>query len=333
MKENDRQTYFQITDLFKNSDDKDRSRNPNLNLSLEAHKASNLKLPDCLNNQVKKSQANQEKYLEDSGLQEQSKQYGNYYSMPVGFDNLSLSLIEDLSNPFQSKMNLEETKFFSSGQIMLDFELNLVEAPIRPDCLELELPGLQSNSGFFLKKKYVSKRRKENPVKKLIRLIETEKINPYDNTELLNKFINQEQIDEIIAEEPATTSLIFTTSSATEAGQSRPCCTCQKSYCIKIYCGCFKNRRFCNNCSCRGCLNRSNFSYIRNQAIKHLEWKYDSVRVPISDCLRDSNLKNDIKKVNGCKCKQSNCRKNYCICFQNDKGCSKLCRCTNCFNV
>jgi hypothetical protein len=38
-------------------------------------------------------------------------------------------------------------------------------------------------------------------------------------------------------------------------------------------------------------------------------------------------------KHKGCNCKNSNCLKNYCICHQNGKKCSELCRCENCHNT
>jgi len=32
----------------------------------------------------------------------------------------------------------------------------------------------------------------------------------------------------------------------------------------------------------------------------------------------------------GCNCKKTNCRKNYCECFNSGLKCSYLCKCANC---
>ena len=39
-----------------------------------------------------------------------------------------------------------------------------------------------------------------------------------------------------------------------------------------------------------------------------------------------------IKKSWTCKCKNSNCQKNYCDCYQNGKFCSSKCKCIDCKN-
>lgn len=34
-------------------------------------------------------------------------------------------------------------------------------------------------------------------------------------------------------------------------------CTCKKSRCLKLYCQCFADKKFCQNCKCQNCLNTS----------------------------------------------------------------------------
>lgn len=325
MNENERQTDSQMVELYHDldwfSDENVMSNNFNISLNLEVKSGSEFKMPDYEANHLDSNVQNQNLDSLSPNLHSRSDE-----------DYRPLSEQNDYSHRYSllnEKLNLEETKFFSSDHIMFDYDLSLNENHINN---ENKLPNNYPNEKMesqITKKRYISKKRRENPVKKLIRLIENEKIDPYTQTEYLNQFITQEQIHEEKEEQQLKSFPKFITLTNTNINLLKPCCACQKSYCIKIYCSCFKNRKLCLNCNCKGCLNRHNFSYIRSQTIKHLEWKYDIPIVPKSHSLSDK----DLKKSKGCNCKQSNCLKNYCICHQNGKTCSEECKCTNCLNV
>ena len=50
-------------------------------------------------------------------------------------------------------------------------------------------------------------------------------------------------------------------------------CTCKNSNCFKLYCECFANGRYCDNCSCANCKNTIENKELRNQ-------KYDEIIRP-----------------------------------------------------
>lgn len=50
--------------------------------------------------------------------------------------------------------------------------------------------------------------------------------------------------------------------------KGRICCNCKKSQCLKLYCECFYNKKFCAGCNCTNCLNTKDNEVERNQAIK-----------------------------------------------------------------
>ena len=45
-------------------------------------------------------------------------------------------------------------------------------------------------------------------------------------------------------------------------------CNCTKSQCLKLYCECFANGEFCNNCNCNNCFNNLAHEEARQRAIK-----------------------------------------------------------------
>ena len=99
-------------------------------------------------------------------------------------------------------------------------------------------------------------------------------------------------------------------------------CTCKNSNCFKLYCECFANGRYCDNCSCLNCKNTIENKELRNE-------KYDEI---ISKNPKALQKINSTKRSWTCKCKNSNCLKKYCDCFQNGRGCTSKCKCINCFN-
>ena len=99
-------------------------------------------------------------------------------------------------------------------------------------------------------------------------------------------------------------------------------CKCKNSQCLKLYCECFANGRICNNCFCIGCKNT-----IENEEIR--KTIYNEI---ISKNPKAIQKIKSVKRSWTCHCKNSNCKKNYCDCFQNKKFCSSKCKCEDCHN-
>lgn len=86
--------------------------------------------------------------------------------------------------------------------------------------------------------------------------------------------------------------------------QTKNCCKCSKSHCLKQYCNCYKVNKRCVNCSCLSC---------QNFGVK---------------------MSSKSLKEKRCKCSNSQCIKKYCECFRNNKKCnSNSCSCQNCKNL
>ena len=99
-------------------------------------------------------------------------------------------------------------------------------------------------------------------------------------------------------------------------------CKCKNSKCLKLYCECFSNGRTCNNCFCVCCKNT-----IENEEIRKAT--YNEI---ISKNPKAIQKIKSVKRSWTCHCKNSNCKKNYCDCFQNGKYCSSKCKCIECQN-
>ena len=99
-------------------------------------------------------------------------------------------------------------------------------------------------------------------------------------------------------------------------------CTCKNTNCLKFYCDCFANGKYCDNCSCENCKNTQEFKELRLE-------KYNLI---ISRNPKAIQKINSTKRSWTCKCKNSNCSKKYCDCYQNGRCCTSKCRCINCCN-
>ena len=99
-------------------------------------------------------------------------------------------------------------------------------------------------------------------------------------------------------------------------------CKCKNSQCLKLYCECFSNGRTCKNCDCIGCKNKIENEEMRKKIYNEIILKNPKAIQKIKS----------IKRSWTCHCKNSNCKKNYCDCFQNKKYCSSKCKCIDCLN-
>ena len=104
--------------------------------------------------------------------------------------------------------------------------------------------------------------------------------------------------------------------------REKTCCTCTKTQCIKKYCECFANGKFCFGCHCINCLNKSFFQKNDNN---------NNIKNIINN--NEENFNNNINLNSiSCTCSKSGCNKKYCECFKAGKNCNEKCRCLNCLN-
>lgn len=111
--------------------------------------------------------------------------------------------------------------------------------------------------------------------------------------------------------------------------KKKVCCTCKKSNCLKLYCECFKKGRYCDKCSCPDCNNIPEKDDCRKIAIDFLKSKN---KYAFQSCFT-KGVEDTEKNERGCKCRNSNCLKNYCECYQHGISCAETCKCLNCYNT
>jgi hypothetical protein len=98
-------------------------------------------------------------------------------------------------------------------------------------------------------------------------------------------------------------------------------CGCQKTKCLKLYCECFAEGKYCLNCNCKNCHNTADHEEERKDAI-------DSTKDKHPGAFR-KDISNNYKV---CHCKKSFCLKKYCECYQANRPCSSNCKCRACKN-
>lgn len=99
-------------------------------------------------------------------------------------------------------------------------------------------------------------------------------------------------------------------------------CNCKNSNCLKFYCECFSNGKYCEKCSCCNCNNKKEYENLRKEKYKNIISRNPKAILQI----------NSTKKSWTCNCRNSNCTKKYCDCFGNGKSCTSKCKCLNCMN-
>lgn len=105
-----------------------------------------------------------------------------------------------------------------------------------------------------------------------------------------------------------------------EPGNFVPC-GCSRTKCLKLYCECFSNNRYCVGCNCKNCKNKPEFEEIRSKVkLSTIERNPAAFREDISTTYK------------ACHCKRSGCKKKYCECFEAGKPCTANCKCENCQN-
>jgi hypothetical protein len=120
-------------------------------------------------------------------------------------------------------------------------------------------------------------------------------------------------------------------------------CNCKNSKCLKLYCDCFRNQRFCTDlCNCNCCSNKTN-NDSRSKAIdivikknpKAFDVKFETNKITVKnkkDLEENVSYRVNFVYMKGCNCKNSQCQKRYCDCFQYGIGCTSKCKCEGCLN-
>ncbi|KAJ8287056.1 hypothetical protein GJAV_G00046550 [Gymnothorax javanicus] len=119
-------------------------------------------------------------------------------------------------------------------------------------------------------------------------------------------------------------------STSDSASRPRKPCNCTKSQCLKLYCDCFANGEFCNNCNCTNCFNNLEHETERLKAIKAcLDRNPEAFKPKIG---KGKEGESERRHSKGCNCKRSGCLKNYCECYEAKIMCSSICKCVGCKN-
>ena len=105
-------------------------------------------------------------------------------------------------------------------------------------------------------------------------------------------------------------------------------CHCRLSKCIKMYCDCFANNRYCTPaCQCTGCENGAD-----NEDALALARDMIRQRNPNAFSVKVQGRRGVKRHMNGCRCSKSRCQKRYCECFRAGIQCTSACQCQNCCN-
>ncbi|KAH8254406.1 hypothetical protein KR032_009955, partial [Drosophila birchii] len=131
---------------------------------------------------------------------------------------------------------------------------------------------------------------------------------------------------------PASTGAGTTAATDALAGLTsrRKHCNCSKSQCLKLYCDCFANGEFCQDCTCKDCFNNLDYEEERQRAIRSCLDRNPSAFKPKITAPNSGDMRLHNK---GCNCKRSGCLKNYCECYEAKIPCTSICKCVGCRNM
>ncbi|XP_017147254.1 protein lin-54 homolog isoform X3 [Drosophila miranda] len=121
-----------------------------------------------------------------------------------------------------------------------------------------------------------------------------------------------------------------TTDALAGMASRRKHCNCSKSQCLKLYCDCFANGEFCQDCTCKDCFNNLDYEVERERAIRSCLDRNPSAFKPKITAPNSGDMRLHNK---GCNCKRSGCLKNYCECYEAKIPCSSMCKCVGCRNM
>uniref|UniRef100_A0A1I7VIJ4 CRC domain-containing protein n=1 Tax=Loa loa TaxID=7209 RepID=A0A1I7VIJ4_LOALO len=115
-------------------------------------------------------------------------------------------------------------------------------------------------------------------------------------------------------------------------GSKKPC-HCTRSMCLKLYCDCFANGEFCNDCDCKDCKNTIEYEIERTRAIRLSLERNPNAFKPKIGVATNRQVEPERLHQKGCHCKKSNCLKNYCECYEAKVPCTDRCKCVCCRNT
>lgn len=118
----------------------------------------------------------------------------------------------------------------------------------------------------------------------------------------------------------------------TEPGSKCQGCFCERSMCLKMYCQCFAEGKYCTSCSCQNCHNKPCDRNLKRK-IKEKnngESKYYHEAIEKEGFDTHSTVSDEALRT--CRCSRSKCLKGYCDCFNAGKYCNEYCKCLNCSN-
>lgn len=99
-------------------------------------------------------------------------------------------------------------------------------------------------------------------------------------------------------------------------------CHCSQTRCLKMYCDCFANGKYCSSlCKCTSCENTE--SHATSVHVTRMSIVKRNPRAFVGSGRTVSPV---------CKCRHSRCRKRYCECFSAGIPCTPACGCEGCGN-